>query len=114
MMGGARIFTFLVAMVFAMLHAEPLVRPCRASNEPTCSVGKKCEGQAPLGTGDCESKGCNPFVPCGGGCCYLPTMFSNDTPQIVLKKERFAMSDDNRLAEQLSECWRPPWTEKVS
>jgi hypothetical protein len=108
---GAYIMTLTFISVLGLLHIEPLSSCGPQEEAPTCSATTTCQKkQPPKGDDKCPmEKGCNPFVPCSMGvCCYL--VENTFTPVLIfsIKKDKPALFDDNRLMNNLSECWHPP------
>jgi hypothetical protein len=111
--------------VFALLQVQPLltsnklekepvcvptaIESCAKKKAPACSRGK-CTLPTPSGEPeDCNSNGCNPFVPCSiGFCCYLVEGFYAYAAFSLASKQQLMLFDDNRIASALSECWHPP------
>jgi hypothetical protein len=115
---SASIFSAVFVLVVGVLHIQPLFldyegdteQTCAQSKKPVCAKKSKCPMPAPSPEKeDCNSNGCNPFVPCSmGACCYLvENIFACTHPTIVSSK-RIALFNDNRISDRLSECWHPP------
>jgi hypothetical protein len=108
---GAYIMTLTFIMVLGLLHIEPLSSCGEQEEAPSCSASTSCKKQQPAkGNDKCPmEKGCNPFVPCSiGVCCYLVENFFTHDIIFTTKKDKPAIFDDNRLLNNLSECWHPP------
>lgn len=111
------IITIAWGFIFCGLHIHPLFatystdgeQVCVISEKPACAKGSKCSTEAPVEEKeDCSNKGCNPFLPCMGSCCYLPeNFFTYSLPEFV-SKQKMSLVNDNRLVSNLSECWHPP------
>lgn len=118
---SAYILTLVFGLVLAMLHVQPLfyiqqikeAMDMQAKHEESCCKSKStCRMQQPVEDEEengCKSQGCNPFVPCSmGSCCCLVENFFSPAPIPLIKKQKLALFDDNRLSDKLSECWQPP------
>lgn len=122
---GVSIFSISFLLIFSVLHVEPLFHGRIVKNEqtasktkkPTCSKAKKpvctkskCpKKQSPKENNDCPNTGCNPFVPCAmGSCCYLVETAFSYSNSTTISKQKIALINDNRLLNNLSECWHPP------
>jgi hypothetical protein len=108
---GAYIMTLTFVMVLGFLHLEPLSSCAAPEEAPSCSATTSCKQQQPDNDDNkCPmEKGCNPFVPCSVGvCCYLVESFFIPAPVFTIKKDKPALSNDNRLLSNVSECWHPP------
>ena len=121
------IFSVSFVLIFGVLHLETLfannevkkVQTCtKATKKSPCAKSKsKCTKEKPSKKetsqkkDDCNNEGCNPFTPCPiGSCCYLIENFFSYTSVSIVKKQKIALFNDNRLLNNLSECWRPPKT----
>jgi hypothetical protein len=120
------IFSVSFVLLFAFLHIHPLLAAYEVKNlrnevkkEKACAKSKKqgcakskCPKQKEKTQEEkdkCKDTGCNPFVPCSMGyCCYLVENFYSYTSASLVKKQKIALIDDNRLLNKLSECWHPP------
>ena len=120
-----QIFCTAYIIIFGFLQVQPLfikydtnkVQTAVESKEQACTKTKtatckrnKCS--LPVSSGekeDCNNNGCNPFVPCNMGfCCFLvENAFAYSVHSLTSQKIYFHF-DDNRLQNNLSECWHPP------
>jgi hypothetical protein len=112
-----QIFSAIFIVVFALLHLQPLYVHGNEKAKASCTkkmstCGKKMQCHKPKpaeDNKDCESNGCNPFVPCSmGACCWLVENFLEHDTYIFIPKERLLVFNDNSLSAALSECWHPP------
>ena len=111
------IVTMAWGMVFSGLHIQPLFvnynvgdeQVCTNANKPACAKSDKCQEDTPdEEKDDCNNKGCNPFLPCMGSCCYIPENFFAYTVPGFILKPKMALVNDNRILSNVSECWHPP------
>jgi len=56
----------------------------------------------------CESNSCNPFMACASGNFYLVEKTGLSFTNLPVNKNRIILVNDNRLSDNLSECWHPP------
>jgi hypothetical protein len=117
MQRGNHLFSAIFIFVFALLHLQPLYVHGNEKAKTSCtkkisSCAKQTQCQKPKPAeekNECESSGCNPFVPCSMGfCCYLVENFVEHNSYVFIPKQRLLVFNDNSLAGALSECWHPP------
>jgi hypothetical protein len=121
------IFSAGFMIIFAFLHVQPLLHNAemkkgqttctkKPEKKPVCGKKTSCPMQKSSEKKDekeksnnCDSQGCNPFTPCASStCCYLVESFFPDTNTSVSAKQKYTPFNDNRLLNNLSECWQPP------
>lgn len=120
-----QIFCTAFIVIFSCLQVQPLfinnevskVKAPVKSTETSCSKTQKpscTRSKCPLPISseekeNCNNNGCNPFVPCDMGfCCYLvENAFAYSIHSLVSQKAFFHIND-NRIQNNLSECWHPP------
>jgi hypothetical protein len=74
-----------------------------ACSKSKCDMSKDSEEK-----NDCKENRCNPLMSCPTGNFYLfgQTYFS--VAPFILSKQKMIVVNDNRIQEQLTECWHPP------
>jgi hypothetical protein len=108
----SHIFTIVFALIFGLLHIQPLYinYEVKTKAESGCAKKSRCQKQKPgEEKRNCEPKGCNPFVPCSmGACCYLVENYVEHIPALLIQRSKIPVFNDNTLLAALSECWHPP------
>jgi hypothetical protein len=120
------IFSAAFILIFGFLHLQTLTidykgmmkeNTCAKTQKTNCTKPVKpvcAKSKCPLPVSsdekeDCNSNGCNPFVPCNMGfCCYLVESIFTYSHISSLVKNKLVSQNDNRLSGSLSECWHPP------
>jgi hypothetical protein len=74
----------------------------------SCAMSK-CK--KPLNENDkkeCEETGCNPLMSCPAGNFFVNSHSSFSIQSLFIAKPKTRLVNDNRLSQQLSECFHPP------
>jgi len=120
-----QVFCASFILVFGYLQVHPLfinyemnkVHDSAKVKESSCTKTKKTtcsRRKCPLPVSsdekeDCNNNGCNPFVPCNMGfCCYLVENTFAYSIHAPASQNAFFHFNDNRIQNNLSECWHPP------
>ena len=102
------------ASIFLTLFVVLTLQPAFGSSKENLPERKCCkkvctkEKKEPKQKKDCEKNNCNPFMSCSSGNFYFQEkQFSLVVPERIIK-QKFILSNDNRLATNSSKCWHPP------
>ena len=74
-----------------------------SSCESKCNKPKDKEEE-----NDCENNRCNPLMSCPTGNFYLFGHQLLSIAPFILSKQKAILINDNRIIQQLTECWHPP------
>ena len=92
--------------IIALLLVQPLVAMNSSENDDCCSEDC-CKKECPK-KDDQGNKDCNPFTNCALCSLFLISRQPIAAANIVEVKEVFFIKNDNRIIQNLSECWHPP------
>lgn len=81
---------------------------CQDEQVKELSCSSPCGESEEEEESDCERNRCNPLMSCPTGNFYLFGNVQPILPEFISMKENIVAKNDNRLLEQLSECWHPP------
>ncbi len=98
---SAYIFFFIMLSMTAL----PFSSIC-TQKEQTCS--ESCCKKEPCKKENKENKNCNPFTTCPLCSSFLPAKPSILIAFTLQSKIIFFIKNDNRIIQNLSECWHPP------
>ncbi len=76
-------------------------------NSADCTK-KQCPSPTPAKGKDCGEKRCNPSLGCSLGNFYVHAHHQVLVPSWHSQKIKLIVTNDNRIAKSLSECWHPP------
>ena len=68
----------------------------------------KCNKQRKPSNKGCEGNACNPFMACVYGNFYALEKTGLTFSNLVTNSIKSIIVDDNRLSDNISECWHPP------
>lgn len=107
----------LVASIFAfvlcLLTVQPLFisEPVNAEETSCCNPQKTCtkeeENQSEK-QDDCRNMACNPFMSCVYGNFFVLDKQCISFDFFPGAKQKLNVYNDNRVIQNLSECWHPP------
>jgi hypothetical protein len=87
-----------------MFSSQPMVTKMKC-----CSKMMKCnKREKQQSNKTCEGNSCNPFMACASGNFYLMEKTSLTFTNLPINKKKNILINDNRLSDNLSNCWRPP------
>jgi hypothetical protein len=89
---------------FGLPEAYTVCKP--ETEEESCS--SSCSSEAPPEEDDCDRPGCNPLLGCSSGNFYIHDYATISFTSFFIPRKKSFVSNDNRLLEQLKECWHPP------
>jgi len=86
-----------------MFSSQPVVTKMKC-----CSKTMKCSKEKEPPAKQCDQNACNPFMACAYGNFYLLEKSGFTFTTLSINKTRIILVNDNRLADNLSDCWHPP------
>ena len=107
----------ILSVIVCILIMQPLLAGfglpeaytvCKPATEEEESCSSSCSSEAPPEEDDCERPGCNPLLGCSSGNFYIHDYATISLTTLLIPKKKLFVTDDNRLLEQLNECWHPP------
>jgi hypothetical protein len=84
---------------------EP-IETCNKEN--SCTSTASCEQDTGEEKKGCEEKQCNPLLGCTAGNFYIHQFATINLVFPLIIKNKILVFDDNRLQDQMNECWHPP------
>ena len=75
---------------------------------PGCSKKKCGNPSKSKGKDECNNGGCNPTLGCSSGNFYIHHNFQISIISWLAPKQKTVVTDDNRIINNMSECWHPP------
>ncbi|SRR5258706_13734890 len=110
---------YILAAIVSILLIQPLFINIGAKVAlSSCSEGKaskssccrnKCSKPKREDKGrDCEGDRCNPLMGCPSGNFYVHNYTCISMISWIIPKQKTALVNDNRISNQLTECWHPP------
>ncbi len=91
--------------IMLSMTALPLSAVC-TDDEQCCSDG--CCKEEPVKKDTKQTKDCNPFMTCPLCSLFLTAKISILPDVTIQDKSVFFVKNDNRIIQNLSECWHPP------
>lgn len=118
-LGAMKARACILIMIWSMLLIEPATANFNIeSNYSACKKSKKTSSSCSQSScdnsddredeNDCEGNRCNPIMSCPTGNFYLFNQPQLSLEALKLSKEKQALINDNRIVEQMAECWHPP------
>ena len=90
--------------------SKPATSTCSKKKpvKPDCS-GKKCNKAAKTqDKDDCRTEGCNPTLGCSSGNFFAHYHSQLSFEEWFEQKQKLIVANDNRIINNMSECWHPP------
>lgn len=105
---------YIFAFIFTFLSVQPVFSSIALKAAKTeCCTQSKCgkEEEDPTRQKDnCENRSCNPFLSCVYGNFFLLDKQFILFDFLTMPKQKLIVNNDNRIVQNLSECWHPPET----
>jgi hypothetical protein len=105
-----KIIAFIFIVLAGFLNLQPLIssRPMVSSTMKCCSKTMRCQKKEQQPRTPCANNACNPFMACAYGNFYLLAKNGFEFNYILMRSDRPATINDNRLSDNASDCWHPP------
>jgi hypothetical protein len=107
-----KIAAYILVCIVGLLTLQPIFGSRQAMTETKCCSKNICHKSKKQDkkSEDCGTNGCNPFMACSMGNFYFsekPLSFFVIPTSV---KQKFVVSNDNRLSEIIYDFWQPPET----
>ncbi len=103
----------IISSIFLVLATFFIFQPLFSSQQSVtkmkcCEKMMSCHKKKQSPRKACEGMGCNPFMACAYGNFYVVEKSDISFKSLVVSNIKIVPSNDNRLADNLSDCWHPP------
>jgi hypothetical protein len=104
-----RLAAYILFSLVCFLVVEPLFSGKKTAMTK-CGASLCCKKHASKKSSKEQDKDCNPFMGCSSCNLFIIDKPVPDQLPVILLKEKNIVKNDNRIIQNLSECWHPPNT----